>query len=179
MSERAGEPQKRYYDFNIRNYPQFVEKLRYLHRNPVKAGLCERPEDWEWSSNNSNLYYATNEGFGVSGVWFVQYSSSRSALAERERRLPAFRDGGGQRPWTPLYLEREYEHDRGLQHVDLAAGGNDSVRARRGCGPGCVERTLPSTAIRAGSVRVLPPPIDSKFAQIQLEQGRAIHLSKV
>jgi putative transposase len=28
--------QKRYYDFNLRNYPQFVEKLRYIHRNPVK-----------------------------------------------------------------------------------------------------------------------------------------------
>jgi REP element-mobilizing transposase RayT len=42
--------QKRYYDFNIRNDAQFVEKLRYIHRNPVKAGLCERPEDWEWSS---------------------------------------------------------------------------------------------------------------------------------
>jgi putative transposase len=42
--------QKRYYDFNIRNEGQFVEKLRYIHRNPVKRGLCERPEDWEWSS---------------------------------------------------------------------------------------------------------------------------------
>jgi putative transposase len=42
--------QKRYYDFNVRNYRQFVEKLRYIHRNPVKRGLCERPEDWEWSS---------------------------------------------------------------------------------------------------------------------------------
>ena len=42
--------QKRYYDFNIRNEAQFVEKLRYIHRNPVKRGLCERPEDWEWSS---------------------------------------------------------------------------------------------------------------------------------
>jgi putative transposase len=48
--------QKRYYDFNIRNYPQFAEKLRYVHRNPVKAGLCERPEDWEWSSFR---HYAT------------------------------------------------------------------------------------------------------------------------
>jgi putative transposase len=48
--------QKRYYDFNIRNYPQFVEKLRYIHRNPVRAGLCERPEDWKWSSF---LHYAT------------------------------------------------------------------------------------------------------------------------
>ncbi len=48
--------QKRYYDCNIRDYPQFVEKLRYIHRNPVKAGLCERPEDWEWSSFR---HYAT------------------------------------------------------------------------------------------------------------------------
>lgn len=42
--------QKRYYDFNIRNYAQFVEKLRYIHRNPVTAGWCERAEEWEWSS---------------------------------------------------------------------------------------------------------------------------------
>jgi putative transposase len=48
--------QKRYYDFNIRKYSQFVEKLRYIHRNPVKAGLCEHPEDWEWSSFR---HYAT------------------------------------------------------------------------------------------------------------------------
>ena len=48
--------QKRYYDFNVRNHPQFVEKLRYIHRNPVKRGLCERPEDWEWSSFR---HYAT------------------------------------------------------------------------------------------------------------------------
>jgi putative transposase len=48
--------QKRYYDFNIRNHRQFVEKLRYIHRNPVKRGLCEHPEDWEWSSF---LQYAT------------------------------------------------------------------------------------------------------------------------
>ena len=48
--------QKRYYDFNIRNYPQFVAKLRCIHRNPVKQGLCERPEDWQWSSFR---HYAT------------------------------------------------------------------------------------------------------------------------
>jgi len=23
-----------------------IEKLRYMHRNPVKRGLVERPEDW-------------------------------------------------------------------------------------------------------------------------------------
>src|SRR5690349_13345459 len=30
--------QERYYDFNVRNYAQFVEKLRYIHRNPVQEG---------------------------------------------------------------------------------------------------------------------------------------------
>jgi REP element-mobilizing transposase RayT len=29
--------QKRYYDFNVRDYTQFLEKLRYIHFNPVKA----------------------------------------------------------------------------------------------------------------------------------------------
>jgi hypothetical protein len=35
---------------NIRNYPQFVEKLCYIHRNLVKRGLCGPPKSWEWSS---------------------------------------------------------------------------------------------------------------------------------
>jgi putative transposase len=48
--------QKRYYDHNVRNYAKFVEKLRYIHRNPVKRGLCQRPEDWEFSSFR---HYAT------------------------------------------------------------------------------------------------------------------------
>jgi putative transposase len=50
--------EKRYYDFNIRNYRQFLEKLRYIHRNPVAQRLCERPEDWRWSSF---LHYSTGQ----------------------------------------------------------------------------------------------------------------------
>ena len=41
---------KRYYDRNVLDEREFAEKLRYIHRNPVKAGLCELPEDWPWSS---------------------------------------------------------------------------------------------------------------------------------
>jgi len=29
---------------------EFVVKLRYLHRNPVKRGLVSNLEDWKWSS---------------------------------------------------------------------------------------------------------------------------------
>src|SRR5450755_192603 len=42
--------QPRYYDFNVWSEDKRVEKLRYIHRNPVRRGLVERPEDWPWSS---------------------------------------------------------------------------------------------------------------------------------
>ena len=48
--------QPRYYDFNVHNEEKRAEKLRYMHRNPVKRGLVERPEDWAWSSFR---HYAT------------------------------------------------------------------------------------------------------------------------
>jgi putative transposase len=42
--------QQRYYDFNIFSQRKFVEKLCYMHRNPVRRGLVSSPEDWDWSS---------------------------------------------------------------------------------------------------------------------------------
>jgi putative transposase len=42
--------QKRYYDHNVRGAQSFIEKLRYIHRNPVKRGLVAAAEDWKWSS---------------------------------------------------------------------------------------------------------------------------------
>ncbi len=62
LGTAPGEPpqfwQKRYYDRNVRDHDEFVEKLRYIHRNPVKRGLVKRPEDWPWSSFQ---HYATGE----------------------------------------------------------------------------------------------------------------------
>ena len=54
--------QKRSHDRNVRDHAEFVEKLRYIHRNPVKRGLCSRPEDWKWSNFR---HYATGEDCGV------------------------------------------------------------------------------------------------------------------
>jgi putative transposase len=68
--------QKRYYDRNIRSYSDFAEKLRYIHRNPVKRGLCERPEDWLWSSFR---HYALGE-LGV-----VEIESERTARRRTEK----------------------------------------------------------------------------------------------
>jgi putative transposase len=47
--------QPRYYDRNLRDYQEFVEKLRYIHRNPVKRGRALAAEDWRWSSFRHHL----------------------------------------------------------------------------------------------------------------------------
>jgi len=39
-----------YWDRYIRNDGHFESVVLYIHQNPVYAGLCERAEDWPWSS---------------------------------------------------------------------------------------------------------------------------------
>jgi putative transposase len=41
--------QRRFYDFVVFSEKKRVEKLRYMHRNPVKRGLVLEPEQWVWS----------------------------------------------------------------------------------------------------------------------------------
>ena len=75
--------QQRYYDRNLRNEHEFREKLRYLHCNPVKRGLCDHPGDWKWSSFR---HYA----MGEKGVVEIE---SEWMARDRERRA----SGGGER----------------------------------------------------------------------------------
>jgi putative transposase len=42
--------QARYYDFNVFTDRKRVEKLKYMHRNPVARGLVAKPDAWPWSS---------------------------------------------------------------------------------------------------------------------------------
>ncbi|HZQ17606.1 MAG TPA: transposase [Terriglobales bacterium] len=62
--------QVRYYDFPVWSERKRVEKLRYIHRNPVKRGLVARPEDWPWSS-------------------FIQWTTGRGGTVEIECRSTA------------------------------------------------------------------------------------------
>jgi putative transposase len=74
--------QKRYYDFNVKDHEQFVEKLRYIHRNPVKRGLVEKPEGWEWSSFR---HYAT----GVPDVVEIESEwTAKQRLEVRPEKSP-------------------------------------------------------------------------------------------
>ncbi len=41
---------KRFHDEVIRNQEMFLSRLRYIHNNPVEAGLVSRPEEYKYSS---------------------------------------------------------------------------------------------------------------------------------
>ena len=78
-----------------------MEKLDYMHRNPVQRRLVTRPEDWIWSSAR---HYATREGglenespgrpVAVSSLARIRRSmSAKSPASRKERekgRAPAF-----------------------------------------------------------------------------------------
>ena len=53
--------QKRYFDRKVWG-KELIEKLKYIHRNPVRRGLVQNPEDWAWSSFR---HYASGENCGV------------------------------------------------------------------------------------------------------------------
>ena len=55
FSQQRGLNQRSFWQRSYRSYPietegVFRQKLRYLHENPVRRGLCVRPEDYPWSS---------------------------------------------------------------------------------------------------------------------------------
>jgi putative transposase len=66
---------ERYYDFNVGTAQKKVEKLKYIHRNPVHRGLVSRPEEWLWSSYS---HYASGE------VGTVQIESPVAAWKRRQ-----------------------------------------------------------------------------------------------
>jgi putative transposase len=66
--------QHRYFDLNVQDHEQFLKKLEYIHQNPVRRGLVELAENWQWSSF---LHYA--EGLEV-GVEIESERTARSRL---------------------------------------------------------------------------------------------------
>jgi hypothetical protein len=69
-----------HYDFNVDSHQKFVEKLRCIHRNPVKRGLALKPEDWRWS----------NIGHSKTGVCEPVAIESGRAARKRSWQLPAW-----------------------------------------------------------------------------------------
>ena len=96
--------QRRYYDFNVHSEFKRVEKLRYMHRNPVKRGLVEKPEDWPWSSF---LHYATGKigTVEIESEWTARRREANQMLVSGQLCCPPFaksaKDGAPAGPDAP------------------------------------------------------------------------------
>jgi putative transposase len=44
---------REYWDRYIRDHAHYVNVVKYIHENPVKAGLIGNAHDWKWSSANA------------------------------------------------------------------------------------------------------------------------------
>jgi len=74
--------QPRSYDFNVYSDRKVTEKLRYMHRNPVRRGLVSSPELWRWSSYRAFA-------FGEQGVVKLNWQPER-----KKRNANPNREGG-------------------------------------------------------------------------------------
>ena len=73
-SEQTPFWQARYYDFNVYTESKRVEKIAYMHSNPVKRGLVEASEEWPWSSYQ--LYRSGQQGkVQIACAWMMNCNS--------------------------------------------------------------------------------------------------------
>ncbi|MGA3047872.1 MAG: transposase [Terracidiphilus sp.] len=72
--------QPRYHDFNVQCERKRKEKLSYIHRNPVRRGLVQRPEQWQWSSFH---HYATGQ-IGIVEIESFWTAARRDGFTEAQ-----------------------------------------------------------------------------------------------
>ena len=60
--------QAKYYPLNVYSEEKVLEKLTYMHENPVRAGLVAKPCDWAFSSAR---YYEQGWSVGVPICWIA------------------------------------------------------------------------------------------------------------
>jgi putative transposase len=54
------------YDFNVVNEHTAIEKLDYIHKNPIRRGLVKRADQWSWSSYR---YYELGDDSLIAMDW--------------------------------------------------------------------------------------------------------------
>ncbi|MBA2356833.1 MAG: transposase [Actinobacteria bacterium] len=83
--------ERRYHSVLVEGNAHLLELSRYFALNPVRAGLCPRPEHWRWSSYPAALGLAATPEFLTCDLLLGQFAEQ----VERARaQLAAFVDDG-------------------------------------------------------------------------------------
>ncbi len=140
--------QGRYKAFVIEKDRYLLALVRYIHRNPVEAGLARRPQDYPWSSDRYYRRGQAPEWLDVDDVLPLLGQSRRVAVA-RYRRLM-----GGE-------VEETYEslkaYAQAIKGDDRQEADGGKGRCRRGRRPG---RTVGGSGKRKPAEGFLARPTD-------------------
>lgn len=79
--------QDRFKSENVEDEPYLVTVLRYIHRNPVKAGIASKPEDYRWSSARN--YYTSDTNMVNSEFILSLFADDVQAAKEIMRKHEA------------------------------------------------------------------------------------------
>lgn len=114
---------------------------RYVVLNPVRAGICERPEDWPWSSYRATAGLEPAPGFLTTDWLLSQFAPTRGLAQKRYRAYVA--------AGIEDALEPRIRGER--------LGGDDFLRDTHGYDP-------PLAEIPREQVEPIPPPLEEIFA---------------
>ena len=86
--------EQRYYNEPIENQDQFLNTAAYIFNNPVKAGMVERPQDYEWSNFceirdrkcEVDVFNAIDEIVNVVHLISFTISQAKAKIAAKEAR---------------------------------------------------------------------------------------------
>jgi REP-associated tyrosine transposase len=101
MYERVGHLfQRRYADGLIEDDDHLQTVMRYIPLNPVKAGLCDKPEDYAWSSYGPTIGLGVRPRFLTVDWLLGRFAADESEAQTRFREwveagLETVRPGGG------------------------------------------------------------------------------------
>jgi putative transposase len=103
----------RYKAFVVDEERYFLTLLRYIHLNPVQAGLCGRPEEYRWSSHRSYL--------GNAEEWLAVRAGLAHFGSRRAVALNNYRAYFAQEESAQPYEEAEHQGQVLIGDDDFAA----------------------------------------------------------
>ncbi len=88
--ERCGHLfQERYKSEAVENETYFLTVLRYIHQNPIKAGLSQKAEEYKWSSASDYLRISTMVNISYALGLFSKDRTRAVLLFEKHMNEPA------------------------------------------------------------------------------------------
>jgi putative transposase len=91
FNERHGRPgylvRNRYWSRRKETAEEVLKAFRYVVRNPVGAGLVDRPEDWLWSSYGATVGVSDRFAFVDAADVLAEFGTTRASQIRGLRRF--------------------------------------------------------------------------------------------